>query len=147
MPTSSRQRSYSEALDQEAGKLSAIAERLGVSIERFETFMTSHEATGHAASVEMASLRVDTIDDYQQLARKLQEERKLLIAAWEQLERENRNLLKKPEVGVRAESTPPQPQTITNIDSPVLPSQTDGETNISKRVQFQYLQREIDRRG
>ena len=146
MPISSRQRSYSEALDQEAGKLRAIAERLGVSIERFETFMTSHDATVHAASVEMASLRGDTIDD-QPLARQLQEERNLLIAAWEQLERENRQRLKQPDVGVRAESTPPQPQTITNIDSPVLPSQTDGETNISKRVQFQYLQREIDRRG
>ncbi len=146
MPPSSRQRSYSEALDQEAGKLRTIAERLGICIERFETFMTSHEATVHAASVEMASLRGDTIDD-QPLARQLQEERNLLIAAWEQLERENRNRLKMPEVGVRVESTPPQPQTKTNTDSPALPSQSVSETNISKRVQFQYLQREIDRRG
>lgn len=146
-----RQRPYSDALDQEAAKLCTIAERLGGSIERFEAFMASHDATAQATSVEDASPRGDTINDSQQLARKLREERKLLIAAWEQLERENRHLLTKPELVASPKSTPPQPRATTNTDStvlpPLIPFQTVSETSVSKRVQFQYLQREIDRRG
>ncbi len=159
MPT--RQRSYSEALDQEAANLRTIAERLGINIERFEAFMTSHEATDHAVSPENSSSREDITDDCQQLALKLQEERKLLIAAWEQLECDKRDLLlEKPEpVQVNAATPPPpqqqpQPQqqpTKSNTDStvlpPLMPFQTDSDSNVSKRLQFQYLQREIDRRG
>lgn len=151
MPSSSRQQSHSEALNQEATNLRAIAERLGTNIERFEAFMASHEATDHAASREIPALRGETSGDCEQLARKLQEERKHLIAAWEQLERDQRNLLKTPELlKVSAESAPPQPKTKSKTEStalpPVMPCHTDSETNISKRLQFQHLQREIDRR-
>ena len=156
MPT--RQQSYSEALDQEAAKLRTIAERLSTNIERFEAFMTSRERADHAASVEKSSPRGETADDCQPLARKLQEERKLLIAAWEQLECDKRDLLlEKPEaVTVSAPSTPQQPQSpqttsTSNTDStvlpPMMPYQTDSDSSLSKRLQFQYLQREIDRRG
>ena len=87
------------------------------------------------------------------LALKLQEERKLLIAAWEQLERDQRSLLKSPDrMKVGAEPAPPQPTAEAMAPSttlpPVMPHHpvSDNDTNISKRLQFQHLQREIDRR-
>jgi hypothetical protein len=93
----------------------------------------------------------DGDDACQELARKLQEERRLLIAAWEQLERDQRDLLQKPErVQARpapsAVKTSPAKTTDSAVLPPVAPNRTVTETNISKRLQFQHLQREIDRR-
>ena len=143
MPSSSHHQSRCQALDEEVTNLRTIAERLGANLDRFEEFLATQETTTTTAAVDNA----DT-EQCEQLARELQKERKLLIAAWEELEQEQRRLLSEPK---RTESTQSvQPAEATSARTPtlptVMPSQPTSDRSASKRNQFRQLQREIDGR-
>ena len=145
MPESNRHRSRCEALNDEAENLHAIAKRLGESVVRFEAYLET--TANDVMSAYSSSSKEGGMEQCQELARKLEDERELLITAWEQLEQEQRRLhvrTRTTDQSVPSRSSPTS--TERNILPPATPVQTSNDRSFSKCVQFQQLQREIDRR-
>ena len=145
MPDSNRHKSRCEALNDEAENLHEIAKRLAESVIRFEAYL---ETSANDVATAYSSLSTEgSLEQCQELARKLEDERELLITAWELLEQEQRRLrVRTTTTDQRVPSRSSPTSTERNILPPATPVQPSNDTSLSKCVQFQQLQREIDRR-